>query len=189
MNIRDNAFRARGFTPVPFIAASLYWAELNWAVFLSGLLFAFSGELLRINAIRYAGGSTRTREVGADSLVTGGPYSYTRNPLYVGNMMIYTGFAFASGAVFPYLPVIAFFFFGLQYTLIVSLEEQTLKSIFGNSYIEYSKKVPRIFPRFSPLIAPTQAMHGYSSALKEERRTLQGFIIVWILLIFRLGAF
>ena len=76
------------------------------------------GELIRLNAVRYAGGATRTRNVGAPFLCTSGPYSRTRNPLYCGNIIIYTGVAFLGGGDFMWgLVLLVGFFFVLQYYL------------------------------------------------------------------------
>ena len=61
-----------------------------------GLTLILLGELLRIWAVSYAGGITRTTKVGAQILCTTEPYSYTRNPLYIGNMIIYTGVVYVA---------------------------------------------------------------------------------------------
>ena len=90
-------------------------------------------------AVSYAGGVTRTRNVGAPQLCTSGPYAFVRNPLYVGNMMMYLGIVFIAGAANVYLMAATTVgFFLIQYSLIISLEEETLKGLFGNSYEEYN---------------------------------------------------
>ena len=99
------------------------------------------GELIRIWAVSYAGGKTRTRKVGAPELCTSGPYSFTRNPLYLGNMFMYIGISIIAGAPNIILMIsIIFSFFLIQYTFIVSLEEETLTALFGEQYINYKKK-------------------------------------------------
>ncbi len=62
-----------------------------------GGILIFLGETLRLTSIRYAGGTTRTRLVGAPSLCSDGPYSYVRNPLYIANIVIYIGIVIFSG--------------------------------------------------------------------------------------------
>ncbi len=187
MNIRDAVFRGRSYTPIPFIIIALIWAEydLKWVII--GVLHALVGEWLRIKSHRYIGGATRTRDVGAPELVTAGPYGRSRNPLYLGNMMIYAGFSIASGAFMPYLPIAVGIFFAFQYGMIISLEEQTLIELFGNPYEEYCRRVPRLLP--NPFKLNRNSMppnKSISDALKLEQRTLQGFVTVWVLLTIRL---
>ena len=49
-----------------------------------------------------------------------------------------------------FMVVMTAVFFLIQYTLIISLEEETLDTLFGNEYMEYKKNVPPIIPRLSP---------------------------------------
>ena len=168
--------------PVPFLIAALIWAELQPFRLIFGALLASTGELLRIQAVRYAGGATRTRNVGAAHLVTSGPYAHMRNPLYLGNIAIYLGYALASGALFPYLPMLVLLYFSFQYALIVALEEKTLAELFGEEYAEYCRKVPRLWPRLTVRTGNAQPDCPLSEALTQESRTLQGFFIAWLLL-------
>ncbi len=189
MDLRDLIFRMRGFTPVPFLLVSVIWANPMLETVLIGAVLCFCGELLRISALRHAGGATRTRNVGAPQLVTSGPYAHVRNPLYLANMMLYTGFAIASGAFLFYLPAITFIYFAWQYAMIISLEEGALKKLFGDSYLEFCKIVPRLFPRLSsayPVI--DKAPYSLSSALREERSTLLGLFVTWSILAVRVFA-
>ena len=108
-----------------------------------GLILIIIGEIIRINAVRYAGGVTRTTNVGAPSLCTSGPYSRTRNPLYFGNMIIYSGVVlFSGGPLMVPLLCVVLSFFTFQYYMIISLEEETLKELFREEYLEYCKNVP-----------------------------------------------
>ncbi len=179
-------FRIRGYIPVPFILAALIWAEFRPVHIAVGIVLAISGECLRIVSIRYAGGATRTRIVFATSLVTSGPFAHSRNPLYLANMLIYTGFALASGGFSPYLPIIVFVYFGFQYAMIIMLEEQTLGKLFGDEYDDYCRNVPRLLPIVIPKVGTGKPDLSLRDALQQERRTLQGFSIVWLLLVLRL---
>jgi len=189
VKLADLLFRIRSFTPIPFIAIALYWAQIRPAFIVIGLLLAILGELLRINSVRYAGGATRTRNVGAPSLVTSGPYARVRNPLYVANMMIYTGFALASGSLFPYLPVVAFMYFYFQYYMIVKLEEKTLDKLFGAEYTDYRRRVPGLFPCLFGVNIRNRPNLRLTEALRNEKSTLIGFTLVWLLLAVRLLVF
>jgi len=74
-------------------------------------------------------------------LVIKGSYKYTRNPMYVGKLVILLGYFCIFGHIFLLLNlvIVAIFF----HFFITCYEEPILKNKFGNSYIEYCKKVPR----------------------------------------------
>jgi protein-S-isoprenylcysteine O-methyltransferase Ste14 len=79
-------------------------------------------------------------------LIINGLYRYTRNPIYLGALLVLLGHIlwFGSGLV-----VIYFFLFFLAYQILITLiEEPILRNTFGNDYIEYCKNVPRWIPRF-----------------------------------------
>lgn len=91
---------------------------------MTGICVVLLGEAIRVWSVGYAGSETRTTSgVGGSNLVTQGPYSLIRNPLYWGNIMIYSGFGIMSNALFPYLLIIAFAYFVFQYYLIIINEE------------------------------------------------------------------
>lgn len=184
--MRDFTFRMRGYTPVPFLLVSLIWANPGILGVCIGLSMCAFGEFLRIYALRHAGGATRTRNVGAPELVTSGPYAHVRNPLYLANMNLYAGFSFASGAFFPVLPIVIILFFALQYSLIILLEEETLRKLFGKSYDDYCSKVPRLFPKFTNGSGNfNRGKLSLAKAIREERSTLMGHALSWSLLTVR----
>ncbi|MFN3821422.1 MAG: methyltransferase family protein [bacterium] len=182
--IREWLFRWRGVIPIPFLIAAIIGAQFRWSLFLGGFYLSLIGEVWRLWAISYAGGSTRTRNVGAPELVTTGPYSIVPNPLYLANLLHYLGFSLASGSLFPYLPIITGIFFAFQYHLIIQLEEKTLLKLFGDKYQSYLSQVPRIFPNLHRYkhTPPTLSLR---KALREERSTLIAFTLSWSLLILR----
>ena len=85
-------------------------------------------------------------------LITYGPFSVVRNPLYVFSLIGVTGIALISNhlAIIIGLPV----FFLVLYIFLIKREEQFLESEFGNSYQEYKKTVPRLLPNFALYNAP-----------------------------------
>ena len=89
MEARSFFFRNRSFTPIPIVLVMFYYSESYYPFWIYGALLILFGEIVRFSAVRYAGGRTRTTKVGANSLCTSGPYSRTRNPLYIGNLFIY----------------------------------------------------------------------------------------------------
>lgn len=177
----NKLFKYRSYTPIPFVILMIAYQQSNvWSLPL-GLLIAVCGELIRLWAVSWAGSETRTTgKVGGTYLVINGPYAHVRNPLYVGNILIYFGLGIMSFALFPYLQIIALAFFIYQYYEIIKEEEGFLREKFGNDFDEYYKNVPRIFPRLSPYKKDgvEQPDYDIKKGLRSERRTLQAFSIV-----------
>ena len=186
MDIRDFFFRNRGYTPIPLAIIILTFASLKIELLPIGVILVVTGELLRLNGVRYAGGETRTLKVGASVLCSSGPFAYLRNPLYLGNVIIYAGMVLIAGGEFVWilLPVTLTFFF-LEYGLIISLEEDTLRKKFNEEYGEYLSMVPRLIPRVSPWKGGSETVPmTIEKTLRTEKRTLQiigGFILLLIL--------
>lgn len=178
VDLRQFFFKFRGLTPVPIVLIVLIFARPTASSFLWGILVMIIGEMVRFWGVAYAGGATRTRNVGASTLVTNGPFAHVRNPLYLGNMCIYTGAAIISNTWLPWLIFIIWIFFGVQYHLIVKLEEEKLQELFGNSYLEYKNKVPRFFPRFSPLKVENPVSPDFTNALKSEKSTFISILVI-----------
>jgi len=145
--IREWLFRHRSYTPVPLVVAMLLFAKPTAASFAWGLPMALLGEALRLWGVSLAGSSTRvTGGVGAIELVTSGPFAHVRNPLYLGNILLYVGMGIASNALFPWLQTAGLLWFAFQYSAIVGLEEDYLRTRFGDAYARYCAAVPRFIP-------------------------------------------
>ncbi len=146
-----------------------------------GFVIAVIGESIRFWGVSWAGSETRTTgSVGGTFLIVSGPFAYVRNPLYVGNMLMYFGFGIMSFAIFPYLQIVALAFFVVQYHFIVKEEEEYLRKAYGKSYEEYEKNVPRFFPKLISYKAKDvkQPLFDWREGLKSEKRTLQAFTFV-----------
>jgi protein-S-isoprenylcysteine O-methyltransferase Ste14 len=178
-DFRQKIFSYRSYTPIPFLIVMLIFAEPTLWSLLIGFLIALVGELIRFWGVGYAGGETRTTgPVGGSKLVTNGPYAYVRNPLYLGNMLMYLGFGVMSMALFPYFQIIGLIYFFVQYYLIVTLEEDYLSRAFPDEYALYIKHVPRFIPRLKRYEFASNFKFDIKEALKSERRTLQAFFLV-----------
>ena len=184
MDLRNFLFSNRSFTPIPLVVAILYLSSLSYPHFIFGIGLIVVGESIRIYAVRFAGGATRTTKVGAPSLCTSGPYSRCRNPLYLGNMIIYCGVVLVAGGHFMWhLLLFVFTFFTFQYFMIISLEEETLVKLFGNEYQLYRESVPKLFPRLSPWLGNDKRVPlTIIQTLKTEKRTLQNIFIIIVLI-------
>jgi protein-S-isoprenylcysteine O-methyltransferase Ste14 len=153
---------------------------------LCGFLVACIGEGIRFWGVAYAGRLTRvTGSVGAPEVVVAGPFAVVRNPLYVGNILLYCGIGVMANAITPWLVLFALGFFAFQYSMIVSLEEEFLEKEFGEVYLGYKNEVPRFFPRLSPFRSPAQDRQkpDWKEAILSERRTLQALALVVVLLL------
>ena len=188
MNIRSFLFSNRSYTPVPIAFVIIYLSNPSILFSIYGIPLILIGELIRINAVSYAGGITRTMNVGAPSLCTSGPYSRTRNPLYLGNMIIYLGIVLVAGGKYVFiLGAVVFLYFTFQYMMIISLEEETLKKLFGDEYIFYMENVPRLFPKVTPWAGGLN-VHKPSDlykTIKTEKRTLQNIILILSILVIK----
>lgn len=184
MDIRNILFSNRSFTPIPMVLMIIYFSDPIISYVFYGLFLLIIGESIRMYSVSYAGGVTRTMNVGAPELCTSGPYSRTRNPLYIGNMLIYLGVVLISGGKYLstlFLIVIIYFIF--QYSMIISLEEEKLKKLFSNRYQEFCDNVPRIFPRLKPWKnINSKKPLSIKKVIKTEKRTLQNIFLILLLI-------
>jgi protein-S-isoprenylcysteine O-methyltransferase Ste14 len=161
-------FRNRSWLPVPFLLVALFAPShptlWNWA---AGFVLIVIGEWIRLSGVAAAGTVTRRRSRNVQRLVTYGIFRWVRNPLYVGNFLIWMGFVVISGVLW-FLPI-AVIIFAIEYTFIVSYEEGVLESIFGQEYLDYKKTTPRWIPR--PPKEREKGPHDWGEAWKSEIST------------------
>lgn len=122
-----------------FAAMFLWLARPTWLLLLLSLLLVVPGVWLR----GYAAGYVKKNA----ELTRTGPYAYTRNPLYLGSMMIAFGFAWASGS-WVIFAALAIGFLAIYLPTIRS-EEEYLREHFAG-FDEYAGQVPRLLPRLTP---------------------------------------
>lgn len=110
-----------------------------------GCLIMVLGHALRVLALRHIGPRSRTHVLGAQRLVTDGPYAVVRNPLYLGNWFIAVGLCVISQLrwLLPGGPILAF----LLYYAAARAEEERLLEQFGETYRQYCEATPRFLPR------------------------------------------
>jgi protein-S-isoprenylcysteine O-methyltransferase Ste14 len=186
MDIRQRLFKYRSYTPFPFLVLMIIFAHPTTISLIIGLCIVLIGECLRFWGVAIAGSETRTTgHVGGTFLITRGPFSYVRNPLYLGNIMIYFGIGIMSFALFPWLILAALVYFFVQYYLIVSLEEEHLLQKFGDEFQQYCKAVPKFFPSFRKYISAnnSQPELEWKRGLLSEKRSLQAITILILLLV------
>jgi protein-S-isoprenylcysteine O-methyltransferase Ste14 len=187
-DIATKIFKYRSYTPIPFVILMLIFEDASITSLIIGFAIAVSGELVRLWGVSWAGSETRTTGgVGGTYLVISGPFGHVRNPLYVGNILMYLGLGIMSMALFPYLQIVAILFFIMQYQFIVKEEEGFLVKKFGNDYQKYLENVPRFFPRVTKYknASIPQPNYSLSAGMKSETRTLQAFSIVALLIVLK----
>lgn len=185
--IAYNFFKYRSYTPIPFLIVMLIFQQATTASLITGFLIALCGEGLRLWGVSVAGSETRTTGggVGGSFLVVTGAFAYVRNPLYLGNIMLYLGIGIMSFALFPYLQIAALLFFYVQYNVIIAEEEKYLEKTFGKQYDDYRNNVPRLIPRLTPYKNPgiEQPEYDINKGLLSEKRSLQAFGSITIILV------
>jgi protein-S-isoprenylcysteine O-methyltransferase Ste14 len=168
-------FRHRGWLPVPFILIPLLvpgrQSARQWIV--AAVIIA-AGEAIRLAGVAAAGTVTRRRSRNVQRLVDYGVFGWVRNPLYIGNFLIWMGFVVVSG-VFWFIPV-AMLLFAVEYTLIVRYEEGVLESIFGQEYLDYKARTNRWLPS-APAVA-RQGPHAWGEAWRSEISTFLQYAVL-----------
>jgi len=185
-------FRHRTVVPLPVALALLLVrageAAFSWTLVGAGVVLTLAGETLRLWAVHHIGAISRTRSGRLGPLVDSGPFAVTRNPLYVGNLMIWVGFALTARLV--WLAPVVLALLAVEYHAIVVWEEQLLESRFGPAYQAYAARVPRWLPRAG---GPGQAgaagkagaeRFSWRETLFSERGTLIaiaiGYVLLWV---------
>ena len=146
----------------------------TWAI---GVVLIVLGEAIRLAGVAAAGTVTRRRSRDVQRLVTYGVFRWVRNPLYVGNFLIWMGFVVISGVLW-FLPI-AVALFALEYTLIVAYEEGVLESIFGVEYLDYKRTTPRWIPRPPGALRET-GPHDWGEAWRSEISTFMQYAALMV---------
>jgi hypothetical protein len=164
-----SALRGRTRIGIAWIFAIILAVSTTQAPTLPGIILCFLGAALRI----WAGGYLRKDSRPA----VGGPYRFTRNPLYLGTYLMALGLALAIEAYVLLLVMSVVFAF--LYHFIILDEEIKLEELFGEPYNQYKKLVPRFFPGTGFLkhanqlmINPDADAAGFSTPLALKNKAL-----------------
>jgi protein-S-isoprenylcysteine O-methyltransferase Ste14 len=147
--------------PLGFLFAVFYFwmARPSWRSLMVGTVIVVPGLLIRA----LASGHVRKNE----ALATLGPYAYTRNPLYLGSLLMGVGFAVAARSWWVGLALVVMFF--AIYLPVIRDEEAFLRRTFPE-YEEYARRVPRMLPRLAPEISNEEEPAGFSLELYLKHR-------------------
>ena len=169
-------FRHRSWLPIFFLVIVLFApSNISTSHWIAGGLLVLIGEIYRMYGVAAAGTETRRRSREVQRLVTYGVFSWSRNPLYNGNFLIWMGFVVISGVLW-FLPI-AIVLFAIEYSFIVRYEEGVLESIFGEEYLAYKRRTPRWMPRIS---SSSAAVEGYAwgEAWRSEISTFLQYAVL-----------
>jgi protein-S-isoprenylcysteine O-methyltransferase Ste14 len=153
--------------PLGFAFAILYfWLARPTGLFLAlGAAIVVPGLLIRA----LASGHVRKNE----ALATSGPYAYTRNPLYLGSLLIGIGFAVAARSWWIGIALVVMFF--AIYVPVIRAEEEFLRPKFPE-FEEYAKNVPRMLPRITSRSGAQAPGEGFSFELYRKHREYNALI-------------
>lgn len=164
------------------VAVALFFAarnkDLEPAWFVPGAILMMLGEWLRL----WAAGHLRKNM----QLTTTGPYSYVKNPLYIGTLLITVGYSAMAQNIYILLGGFVWFF--IYYAPYKKKQEnQKLISSFGDAWTVYDSAVPDYLPRLVPY--PARGTNRWSfEVVKEnsEHETAVGVFIGFAVLLYLL---
>jgi protein-S-isoprenylcysteine O-methyltransferase Ste14 len=150
--------------------------QLEPAWFVPGAAASFLGEWLRL----WAAGHLRKNK----QLTTTGPYSYVKNPLYIGTLLITIGYSAMARNI--YILIGGFVWFFIYYAPYKKKQEnEKLVGSFGDAWTVYDKAVPDYIPRLTPY--PERGTNRWSyEVVKEnsEHETAVGVLIGLVVLLY-----
>jgi protein-S-isoprenylcysteine O-methyltransferase Ste14 len=151
--------------PRPFLQSLAADAWLDAA----GFAIALLGQALRalVIGLAYIRRGGKDRKIYADVLVQDGFFAHCRNPLYVGNALVYLGLFVILNSAAGWLVGVPFF--ALAYLSITAAEEDFLRRRFGAAYEDYCRRVPRFVPDLRGLGATVRGMRfGWKRLVRKE---------------------
>ncbi|MBU2457625.1 MAG: isoprenylcysteine carboxylmethyltransferase family protein [Planctomycetes bacterium] len=158
------------------IIALILISKSRWEDSLWGPVFFLAGAILigiavtgRLWCSLYISGYK------SNTLITTGPYSVSRNPLYFFSFLGAIGIGLATETLT--VPVCIAVVFAMYYPLVITSEQKKLAGIHGKAFSDYCKKVPAFFPSFKLLTEPDE----YVVKPKIFRKTL--FEVMWFVLL------
>ena len=119
-----------------------------------------------------------------EMLTVGGPYAYTRNPLYLGSAVMALGAAVATKSWIS--ASLLLLYFAIFYSAVMRREETELRMRHGSVFEAYARAVPLFLPRLRPLKLPMASSAAFSFAQYKKNHEWQaalGFLLLLIALL------
>jgi protein-S-isoprenylcysteine O-methyltransferase Ste14 len=146
-----------------------------------GIAIVLFGHAVRalVIGLAYIRRGGKDGKVHADDLVVEGVFAHSRNPLYLGNLLVLAGIMIVANSLL--LTFVGAPFFAFAYGSIVFAEEDYLGRKFGKAYKEYMRSVPRFLPRNLDVLRTMRSMtFDWRRVLRKEYGSL--FVSATILL-------
>lgn len=119
-----------------------------------------------------------------EKLTVSGPYRYTRNPLYLGNLIIGIGLAASSCSWFVF-GIFCFYFLAF-YPVIIKIEKQKMEKLFPKQYKSF-KRVPLFIPSLKPKLPPDKKKFNWSLFFEnKEYRAWIGVVLFYVTMIIKM---
>ena len=125
---------------------------------LTALLRTWATSYLRTDVMQ-------DHDLRAEKVVASGPYRHLRNPLYLGNILMASGMGLLASRVGFVVIVVGNFIFCLR---LIGLEESNLQKEQGESYFEYCRRVPRLWPSLQPRLPDSGLKPHWQQAFVGE---------------------
>ena len=158
-----------------------------------GLAVGLIGQLVRVLTVglKYIIRGGKNRKVYAEDLVTDGIFAHSRNPLYVGNVLIIIGLGIMSNSMLFNLVMSPLFV--LIYQFIIHAEEDFLRTKFGDAYEAYCKHTNRWLPKLKGLGETLSSMEfNWTRVITKEFTSayiwLSGAVLLWMTASYRLES-
>jgi protein-S-isoprenylcysteine O-methyltransferase Ste14 len=161
--------------------------DLAWDAGCLGV--ALLGQIVRFFTVGFVPRGTSGRNTKgqvAEVLNTTGMYAIVRNPVYLGNFLIWFGLSLFMKSV--WFTTVIILFFTIFYERIIFTEEVFLRQKFGEVFVEWAGKTPAIIPRFRNWRPPTLPF-SVKSAIKREYGTFFAIITTFTVLEVLAGLF
>lgn len=183
---RGGTWVQRWRVPLGFLCAAVFLvlARPRPLTLAAGGAVALVGLMIRA----WAAGHIRKNA----ELATSGPYAHTRNPLYLGSLVMGLGFTVAAAGTWwlfvLFAALFAALFLGI-YLPVMRVESATLAELFGDDFRAYAREVPLLFPRPTPYRKGAdsgQARFDASLYLRyREYRAALGSLLAWFVLVLK----
>ncbi|MGB6483727.1 MAG: isoprenylcysteine carboxylmethyltransferase family protein [Candidatus Acidiferrales bacterium] len=161
-------WRVRVGYPVALVYLALARPTPRWLI--TGGAIGVAGLAIRA----WAAGHLRKHQ----ALAVGGPYAFTRNPLYFGSVILAAGFVVAGKSLWAAIVVAGYLI--LFYPAVMRREEGELQEHYGEDFEKYASAVPLFWPAFRRFTASDKCAEGFSLQLYLRNREYQaaiGFLV------------
>jgi hypothetical protein len=160
-------------------------AAATLIVTLAALGCLLLGTILRLLGTAYLGSGVMVHaRMQGELLMASGPYRYVRNPLYLGAWFLALGVSILmppSGAAFLMIA------FSISVLILIRAEEEFLLQKQGQTYEDYRRSVPRLFPGLRTSVAASEARPRWLQAMLAETYPI-GITICFAIFAWRFNA-